>query len=142
MSNLHKRYDRAMLRKVSLSLFFLLPGCATTQAQESTHVLEYQCGDLAVIGRIITVGERIIYSSDDLPNWYSEYDLQIKIKRIIRGKSKERTISTSVISHAQIRDDKNFLVILHPNDISGYSLKNVSLWESRPKLKEPCVSGT
>jgi len=76
------RYGRFMRSKVPLLLLCMLTGCATMHSRERPNALEYGCGDLVVVGRIITIGEQGIYGSDALPNWRSEYQLQVRIKRV------------------------------------------------------------
>ncbi|MBP7135067.1 MAG: hypothetical protein KBA57_01770 [Sphingomonadaceae bacterium] len=124
-----------------LAVLGALCGCATMQNGDRPEELEYACGDLAVIGRIRTVDEKVIAGSqaDFLPHWRSEFSLQIQIRRIIRGMEHRRFVPASIISHAQIRDDRDFLIVLRPNGLDGYTLQTASLWKGRSKLKEPCL---
>ena len=112
-----------------------LAGCATAQPVPR---LEFGCGDLAVVRRIRTVGETPAQGADPLPNWRSAYRLEIQIKRVVRGVERRRVVSATGIAHAQIRDDRDFLIVLTPDSTGGYSLATASLWRNRPRLGGSC----
>src|SRR3546814_8323276 len=67
---------RALLRKLLLPLLCALSGCATVQDGEAADALEYACGDLAVVGRIVTISSKASPGSDGLPNWRSQSNLR------------------------------------------------------------------
>lgn len=119
----------------SLLLLCFLPGCVTS---EPAHNLEFGCGDLAVVGRITTLGQTPVQGSEPLPNWQSAYQLQIQIMRVVRGSERRRVVPATAIAHAQIRDDRDFLIVLTPDDKGGYSLETAALWQNRPKLSASC----
>ena len=124
-----------MRLKASLLLLCLLPGCVTA---EPPHNLEFGCNDVAVVGRIKTLGQTAIQGSDPLPGWQSAYQLQVEIERVVRGSERRRVVPATAIAHAQIRDDRDFLIILTPDGKGGYSLARASLWQYRPKLSASC----
>src|SRR3546814_14682462 len=78
--------------------------------------------------------------SDGLPNWRSQYNLQVRIKRVIQGKENRHIVPASAIAHAQIRDDRDFLAVLRPDGEGGYTLMTANLWAYRPKISGPCSS--
>lgn len=129
---------RALLRKLLLPLLCALSGCATVQDGEAVDALEYACGDLAVVGRIVTISAKGSPGSDVLPNWRSQYNLQVRIKRVIRGKENRHIVPASANAHAQIRDDRDFLTVLRTDGKGGYTLMTANLWAYRPKLSGPC----
>jgi hypothetical protein len=120
----------------SLLLLCFLPGCVTA---EPAPILEFGCSDVAVVGRIKTLGQAAVQGSDPLPNWQSAYQLQVQIKRVVRGGERRRVVPATAIAHAQIRDDRDFLIVLTPDGKGGYSLATASLWQYRPKLSASCL---
>ena len=124
-----------MRTKAPFLLLCFLSGCVTAQP---VSPLEFSCGDVVVVGRIKTVGATPVQGSDPLPNWLSEYQLQIQIKRIIRGSEHRRVVPASVTAHAQIRGDRDFLIVLTPDGAGGYALATADLMQFRPKLSESC----
>jgi hypothetical protein len=118
----------------------VIGGCSTLNA-EPPNELPYGCNELVVIGQIATLGEESISDADaSLPNWRSEWQLSIKIKRIVRGVEQRSVVPATGISHAQIRGDRDFLVVLRPVDGGTYALETATLWDVRPRsrLTEPC----
>ena len=107
---------------------------------ESAPQLEYACNDLVVIGRITTLSGKLIPDGDPLPNWRSDWQLRVTIKRVIRGTERRRVVPAVGVSHAQIRKDRDFLAVLRPIDGGGYSLETAATWydRPRPRLTEPC----
>lgn len=124
-----------MRLKASLLLVCFLSGCVPA---EPPHNLEFGCGDVAVVGRIKTVGQTALQGSDPLPGWESAYQLQVQIKRVVRGSERRRVVPATVIAHAQIRDDRDFLIVLTPDGKGGYLLATASLLQYRPKLSASC----
>ncbi|MGD9812759.1 MAG: hypothetical protein AB7U35_15750 [Sphingobium sp.] len=124
-----------MRLKISLLLLCFLSGCVMAAP---AHNLEFGCGDVAVVGRIKTLGETAVQGSGPLPNWQSPYQLEVQIKRVVRGRERRRVVPATAIAHAQIRDDRDFLIVLTPDGKGGYSLATASLWQYRPKLSSSC----
>jgi hypothetical protein len=118
----------------------LLGGCATLDNGKAASELSFGCNDLVVIGRITTITGTGITDVGDLPNWYSRWQLRIKIKRVVRGSEKRRIVPATAISHAQIRGDRDFLAVLGPADNGAYVLKTGALWgeKPRPHLAKSC----
>lgn len=100
--------------------------------------VEFGCGDLAVVGRIRTVGQTPVQGTDPLPNWRSAYRLQIQIKRIVRDVERRCIVSAIAVAHVQIRDDRDFLIVLTPDGTGEYSLAAASSWRHQPRLSRSC----
>ena len=131
-----------MRSRLAPLLAFLLIGCATTRDQEGSRDLEYGCGDLVAIGRVATssIAEHPNADPNDpLSGWLSEYGLQVHIKRVIRGSEQRATVPATRIAHAQIRSDRDLLVVLRPTQGDTYALITAALTSYRPKLSEPCL---
>jgi len=124
-----------MRLNASLLLLCFLPGCATA---EPSHGLEFGCGDLAVVGRIKTLGTAAIEGSDPRSGWQSAYQLEVQIKRVVHGSEPRVAVPATTIAHAQIRNDRDFLIVLTPDGKGGYSLARASLWQYRPRLSASC----
>lgn len=130
-----------MASRISIVLSLLVAGCTTIETNEPASELPYGCDDLVVIGRIATVGSTTLHDRDEvLPNWRSEWRLQVRVKRIVRGSERRQVIPATAISHAQIRDDRDFLIVLQPKEGGAYNLETAALWQVRPRLilAEPC----
>ena len=120
--------------------FCAAAACATVDSAEPTNELPYLCNDLVIIGRVTALGEEGVPDSGLGPAWQSRWQLQVRIKQIIRGSERRRVVPASGISHARIREDVDLLAVLSPTDGGIYVLKTAALWDarSRPKLVEPC----
>lgn len=66
------------------------------------------------------------------------YTLRIHIRRVVRGNEHRRVVPAVATAHAQIRNDRDFLMVLTPDQTGGYALATASLWRNRPALSEPC----
>ena len=130
------------LRIITSSLVLLVPflPCATSTAREPASYLQYGCDDLVVLGRIETLGITSIDGADPLPGWQSEYQLQIQIKRVMRGKETGEIIRASAVSHSQIRNDRDFLIVLRADERGNYSLMKAALKQAGTKLAPVCGS--
>lgn len=130
----------AMAYRFWILLASLLGGCATLNTGEPANELQYGCNELVVIGRIATRGGTSIPDADPLPNWRSEWQLLVKIKRVIRGVEPRSVVPATGVSHAQIRDDRDFLAVLRPIEGGAYILETAALWDDgpHPRLIEPC----
>ena len=129
-----------MHSRLSLLLACFLGACATVDTGELANKLRYRCNDLVVIGRVATLSSKGIPDSDFLPNWESRYQLQVRIKRVVRGSERRSVVPAIGISHGQIRADRDFLAVLRPTDAGTYYLETAALWDvrTRPRLLEPC----
>ena len=130
-----------MASRIWIFLAFVVAGCSTLDAGGPARELSYGCDDLVVIGRVATVSEASVQDSGvELANWRSEWGLQIRVKRVIQGSERRRLIPASAISHAEMRDDVDFLIVLRPNEDESYDLQTAALWQRNPRpiLVEPC----
>jgi len=95
--------------------------------------LKYGCGDLIVIGRIHTLDYEPIEEPDGLLYWRNCWNLKVKIKRIVVGNERRTKVPAIGISHAQIRDDADYLAVLAPEDDGSYVLTAAALWDQEPR---------
>ena len=122
-----------------LLLVATLASCSTGGGPERTgNALPYSCDDLAVIGRVTTTQSQET-SSDGLLGEL-RWTLRVDIKRVVHGTERRKEIPAVAISHAQLRDDKDFLIVLTPTQGGSYSLQSAMVWSDipRPRLAEPC----
>lgn len=129
------------MRQIVL-LILLCLSTAGVPARAADEVIA-GCGDLAVIGRIRTTGESAIVEPKASPDewqsgWRSRYHLQIRIKQVVRGAERRRVVSATVVSHARIRDDIDFLIMLTPDGNGSYRLSSATPMESRPSISQNC----
>ena len=130
-----------MVQRLTPLLSFLLVACVATQDRQQAEELQYDCDDLVVIGRIVTLDAQALRSldpHDPLPGWQSKYNLGVRIKRVVKGSERRSVVSATGISHAQIRDDKDFLIVMSPDADGGFILQTAALMQYRPRLGEAC----
>ena len=102
-----------MLSRAWLLLAVLVGGCTTLQEEEPQSRLSYACRDVVVIGRISTMDHTPISEPGAfLQGWDAEWDLQINVKRVVRGSDRRRVIPARAIAHGQVREDVDFLIEL------------------------------
>ena len=128
-----------MTSRLCILLAILMGGCTTLDSDLPASELTYGCDDLVVIGRVVTAGTVAISQPEaSLPDWQSEWRLEVHVKRVIRGTERRRMFLARGISHAQITDDRDFLIVLRPRE-GGYELTTAAPWQKpRPILTEPC----
>jgi len=110
----------------------LMMGCAAFQP---SNPLAMDCGDLAVIGRVETVREQ---PEPPPADWQSRYDVQIHIRKVVRGTESRTVVPASAIAHAHLRDDIDFLMVLTPEPGGGFSIKSAQINSLKPGLKSRC----
>ena len=113
----------------------LLVGCASV---EPTEPLEFGCGDLVVVGRLRTLSSTLLDDPSDILG-HSMWDSEIDIDRVIRGKERRRTVRASGLSHAQVRDDVDLVIVLATTaDAGRYSVRTLNVWPT--SLASRCTS--
>ena len=126
--------------RLPLFLVCCVAGCATIDADEAVSELPYRCSDLVVVGRVATLSGESLGEPAPLPNRPRRWQLQVKIKRVVRGSESRAVVPASAVSHGRIRGDRDFLAVLTPAEPGGYVLQTAALWDvtPRPRLAEPC----
>ena len=144
--------QNSFISQLFLSLSALvLCACATDQSASQSTV-EYGCDDVVLLGRVVSssysddipADERCIYTSDgECIEWRGRYDLEIWVKRVLKGDESRSVVPASAIAHAQIRDDVDFAFVLIPmND--GYGIRSAYISDARSKtvLADSCFSAS
>lgn len=114
----------------------MLSSCAT--AFEPARDMTASCSDLAVIGRIspsnhvAADGIAIVRRENSieeagLPGWYSGYDVEVRIKRVLHGTEKRSTIPALFVYHGYPRDDADMMIVLSSDARDGYAVKSFNL---------------
>jgi hypothetical protein len=129
-----------MVSRLVLLLGCLVVGCATPNVRDRGHQLSYGCDDVVVVGRVTTVGRSDISDQAPLPGWRSRWQLQVDIKRVIRGRERRSTVPATFVAHGQLLHDVDFLAVLSPARRGGYILKSAAGLDDQPRLRliEPC----
>jgi len=115
-----------------LALLLGGPEAATIEPAE----LVYSCDELVVIGRVKMTGETQL--SGGSPLGQSRYDMRVRIKRVLRGKAPGRVVSAGGVSHARMREDADFWIILRPMSEGQYFIRAAGLATDRPRLAAEC----
>lgn len=103
---------------LALIVFALLAGCALIDDEEPIQFLDYECDDIVVVGRVETLGSTPVYDPDSVLG-YGVWDMEVRVKRVIRGTERRKTIPVSGLAHAQMRDDVDFLIVLGKSSHEG-----------------------
>ena len=130
-----------MLRlRLAPLLALLMVGCVAVESDALVDPMEYGCDDVVVIGRVSVLAETPTDSSGDLLG-HSVWDLEIKIKRVLRGRERRMVIPAVGVSHAQIRGDLDLIIVLSkPETGNAYRIRTLNVWESGIRLAEKCTA--
>lgn len=128
-----------MRLRLGLLSAYLIGGCTTVDGEQTVSPFPYGCDDLVAVGRVVTTTETSIAEGGDLSNWHSRRQLRVRIKRVLYGSETRRVVPARAISHARIRDDRDFLVVLSPVD-AEYEVQTAVLWSEKPRpvLAQTC----
>lgn len=114
-------------KRFALVALLFVASCASAEHPERQNVMSYGCDDLVLIGRVTTVASEEIPDPRSLLG-HSVWDTEITIKRIIRGAERKRTVRATGVSHAQIRDDIDMLIVLSkPEGGRGYTIQTLNV---------------
>src|SRR4051794_37581283 len=95
-------------------------------ASDQRALIEYGCNDVVVIGRVRTVAFTDLASQDDVLG-HGRYDVQVSIKRLLRGKETRNVVQVSGYSHGQMRADADFWIVLSPTLKGAYEIRTANL---------------
>jgi len=114
-------------------------GCATdASTAEDRRPVSYECGQVVVVGRISTQESEVL--DGDGIAWSAISSATIYVKGSLAGSSRGATLPVSYTSHAQLRDDIDFMFVLAPNpNNKSYGIMSASLMDTRPHLVQPCT---
>ncbi len=119
-------------------LFLLMAGCVSVEAGDPAHKMQYGCPDLVVVGRVTTLASSPLDDGDLISS--SVWDLEVKIKRVIRGAERKAVVRAVGASDAQIRDDIDLLIVLKKDKADGiYSIRTLNVWENKSQLAQRCT---
>jgi len=62
-----------------------------------------------------------------LPGWYSGYDVEVRIKRVLYGTEERSTVPASFVFHGYPRDDVDMMIVLSADGRDGYAVKSLNL---------------
>lgn len=125
--------------RLAFVVFSLLAGCASVEHDAPIHVMQYGCNDLVVVGRVRTLASNLIDDPRDLIG-HDVWDIEVKIKRVIRGAEQRSVVPAVGVSHAQIRDDLDLLIVLSRSEVSSiYDIRTLNVWKGRSQLAATCT---
>ena len=129
-----------MFPRLALLLACFAAACTTIGGDEAVTGLPYRCSDVVAVGRVATLSGESLAEPAPFPNWQTRWQLQVTIKRVVRGSEPRAVVLAAAVSHGQMRGDRDFLVVLNPAGRGGYVLQTAALWDVRspPRLAEPC----
>lgn len=119
-------------------LFLAAPSIA--QSSNQAAVVKYGCTDLVAIGRIKTLNFDELSLPDDLLG-NGRFWMDVTLKKIFRGKERRSGVPATQIAHAQLRQDRDFIIVLSPMESGAYTLKSAHLWKQHPRpiLAKTCT---
>lgn len=116
-------YPRGMrfaLRTLRLALALALLGGGPAAAESVSLTQPFGCEELVVVGRVETVSEKEL-PGDVLGR--SRYDMRVRIKRVLHGDPRGRTVLAGGVSHGSMREDVDFWMILMPMNEGAYFIR-------------------
>lgn len=130
------------VRKAALFSAVALLGSTPTTAADPTPgvVLAYGCGDLVVLGRVKSFDEQTLPIEGGLLG-RSRFSSSVTIKRVLYGREARREVPASGLSHGQMREDRDFLLVLSPQLEGGYVISSGAILDrrNRPALAKRCI---
>lgn len=123
----------------AFALIFLTAS-VVARSDEGAVLVEYGCTDLVAIGRVKTLNFDEVSLPDNLLG-NGRFWMDVSFKKILRGKEGRSGVRATQIAHAQLREDRDFIVVLSPMEIGAYTLKSAHLWKQhpRPTLAKNCA---
>ena len=109
----------------SMALYALCISGATdgkAMASEEGVPISYGCNEVVVIGRVKTIGFTDQTSSNDVLG-HGRFDMQVSIKRVLRGTEARGLVPASGYGHGQMRADVDFWMVLTPVRSGGYIVR-------------------
>ena len=116
----------------------LLLGCATASSVGPTgETLSFGCDDAVVIGTLKNGSYRHVDIPDDLlgHGWATG---EVSVRMVMRGGDVSAAIPVEYFTHAMLREDREFMFVLHRRADRIYEIRNARLMESRPRLARSC----
>ncbi len=111
---------------------------ATAGSFAPDDILAFGCNDLVVIGRVRNFDYTHVDIEGDIlgHGWITG---RIKLRKVLRGRAADRIVKVRYLSHAQMREDRDFVFVLRPDE-DVYIIKAAKLIEAgrRPKLANRC----
>lgn len=88
---------------------------------EPPDVVDYGCRDLVVIGRVESTDYQHIENEDDLlgHGWATA---TVTVDRVLRGRGAGPILNARYLTHAYLRDDLDFLLVLKPSPAGPYEI--------------------
>jgi len=110
------------------------------QSSERPQPMSFGCNDLVIVGRIRSLSFEHVEIENDLlgHGWISA---RVRIRRILRGHERARTVPVRYFAHTYLRDDRDFLLALVRHEGEGYQIRNWHMLEG-PSLLPLAASCT
>lgn len=128
---------RFALRTLCLGLALVLLGSSPTAAETVSLTQPFGCEELVVVGRVETVSEK------ELPGdilGMSRYDMRVRIKRVLHGDLRRRTVLAGGVSHGSMREDVDFWMILTPMNEGAYFIRAAGLARDLKRRPPPLAA--
>lgn len=115
----------AMTARLVVLALLLLGGCVTTDQRDP---LPYGCSDLAVIGRVNTLSYTDIEEPPEFILGSVLRQTEVRIKRVVHGEEQRTVVRASAMSHAEIRNDVDLLIVLSTNGADAeYNIETLNV---------------
>ena len=103
----------------------------------SLEPIPYACDEVVVVGRVRTVAYTDPTQDDDLLG-HGSYSMQVRIKKVLRGKELRRVVPATGFSHAQMREDADFWMVLGRMNDDSYVIRTANLTRFPFRLAREC----
>jgi hypothetical protein len=122
---------------LSVAIMLIIGGCATApQASVQDRTMPFGCNDSVVVGTVENGTFQPVESEADIlgHGWISA---TLHVRKVVRGTSLRSVLPVRYFSHAYMRHDREFMLVLKHTG-TGFEITDGQLMSERPRLASHC----
>ena len=124
-----------------LAFFVLCPlmaSCVTNDPiSTEDRTLAYGCDDVVVIGHVRNGSYSPIKDGDDILG-RGKVTATIRVRKVVKGPKLPPLIPANYVAHGEMREDRNFMLVLSRACDGTFSIQTGQLMPVRPRLAVRC----
>lgn len=103
------------------------------------RTLSFGCDDIVVVGRVVSRAYTPL-PSDGWPLGSGSISGKVTVRRVLRGGHIQRVLPVEYLAHTYMRDDKDFMLVLHRSKAGAYEIEHAQVMSLQPVLSPSCVA--